>query len=189
MDDVSIRSPKIKRVSGTELTSKLVEQRGFGQHIWTIDLAVVPQLFLFCRLSIYFEIKLQTLTLAQVYLCEVFYIITIALIKYSILFFYLRIFPKKSFRLSCWLLMAFCTASAVAFVIVTIFQCRPISYVWKKELRGKCLNYNAAAWANATINIVQDILILVVPISEVRHLQLTKKKKIGMYAMFSVGGL
>jgi hypothetical protein len=85
--------------------------------------------------------------------------------------------------------MGFCTTSAVAFTLVTIFQCQPIQFVWKKDNGGKCVNYNAGAFANAGVNIIQDILILVIPIPEVRHLQLTRKKKIGMYAMFSMGGL
>ena len=85
--------------------------------------------------------------------------------------------------------MVFCTLSAIAFVLVTIFQCRPVTFIWEREGPGKCLNYNAAAFANAGINIVQDIIILVIPMSEVWHLQLTPKKKIAMFCIFSAGGL
>lgn len=114
---------------------------------------------------------------------------TIGLIKVSLLFFYLRVFPKKSFRIACWITMAFCAASGIAFALVTIFQCHPIIYVWRKDLRGKCVNYNSAAWANAVINILQDIIIILLPMNELRHLQLNGRKKIGMYAMFGVGSL
>lgn len=170
------------------IDSQIVIERGFGEHIWNINQAVVPELLLFCKFCAMLTHTLK-LIFIQVYLCEVFYVVTIALIKLSIIFFYLRIFPKRSFRTSCWLLMTFCTASAITFSVVTVFQCRPIQFVWKKDAGGKCLNYNAATFANASVNIIQDILILFIPISEVRHLQLTRKKKIGMYAMFSVGGL
>jgi hypothetical protein len=54
---------------------------------------------------------------------------------------------------------------------------------------GRCVNYNSVAWANAAINIFQDIIIILLPMNELRHLQLTRKKKVGMYAMFGVGGL
>ena len=115
---------------------------------------------------------------------------TIGFIKVSILFFYLRVFPRKSLRIACWATMAFCGASAVAFALVTIFQCHPIIYIWSKDIKGgRCVNYNSVAWANAAINIFQDIMIILLPMNELRHLQLTRKKKVGMYAMFGVGGL
>jgi hypothetical protein len=86
--------------------------------------------------------------------------------------------------------MAFCTASCVAFTIATIFQCHPVPYVWDKDINGgKCMNFNSTAWANAAINILQDIIIVLLPVSEIRKLQLGRKKKIGLYIMFGLGGL
>jgi hypothetical protein len=86
--------------------------------------------------------------------------------------------------------MIFCATSGFAFLIVTIFQCHPVSYVWNKDLHnGKCVNFNSATWANAGINIFQDILIVGLPISEVRGLKLGQRQKIGLYAMFGLGGL
>jgi hypothetical protein len=118
------------------------------------------------------------------------YVTTIGFIKISILFFYLRVFPKKSLRLAIWATMAFCGVGALSFALVTIFQCHPIIYTWEKGLAGgRCVNYNSVAWANAAINIFQDIIIILLPMNELRHLQLNKKKKAGMYAMFGVGGL
>jgi hypothetical protein len=112
-------------------------------------------------------------------------------VKISVLFFYLRVFPKQSFRLLCWLMIGFCTSSIMAFVLVTVFQCQPVSFAWNKSSinGGKCVDYNAAAWANAGINISQDILIVLLPMHELRALQLGRVRKIGVYAMFGVGGL
>jgi hypothetical protein len=87
-------------------------------------------------------------------------------------------------------MIGYCVASTFAFLLVTIFQCRPIEYVWNKDIKGgKCVNYNAVAWANAAINIQQDLLILLLPVNALRQLQLGFKKKVGMYTMFGVGGL
>ena len=85
--------------------------------------------------------------------------------------------------------MGFVAASTLTYTLVTSFQCHPIIYVWRKDLKGKCVNYNSVAWSNAAINIFQDIIIILLPMNELRHLQLSRKKKIGMYAMFGVGGL
>ena len=115
--------------------------------------------------------------------------ITIGLIKVSLLFFYLRVFPARPFRIACWGTMAFCAATGITFALVTIFQCHPINYVWNKNIDGKCVNFNSVAWANAAINIFQDIIIILLPMNELRQLKLSNRKKIGMYAMFGVGGL
>ncbi|KAN0101513.1 hypothetical protein V8E51_012023 [Hyaloscypha variabilis] len=149
----------------------IMEHDGLGDHVRDVNLEVVPQLLL------------------GFYIDENLYLLTIGLVKVSILFFYLRVFPKKSFRLLCWLMIAFCTANMLAFVMVTIFQCRPISFAWAKTSmhEGTCLNYNAAAWTNAGVNILQDFLIVVLPLHELRSLQLCKAKKLGVYAMFGMG--
>jgi len=119
------------------------------------------------------------------------YLLTIALIKLSVIFFYLRIFPGRSFRLLCWIMIGFCVSSMVAFVLVTVFQCKPISFAWQRDptLGGKCVNYNAAAWANAGINILQDILIVMLPMGELKAVRMDRWRKIGIYAMFGAGGL
>lgn len=78
----------------------------------------------------------------------------------------------------------------MAFFLTTIFQCHPISFAWNKSIPGgKCINFNAAAWTNAAFNILQDLLIIVLPISELRKLRLETKKKIELYLMFGLGGL
>lgn len=146
------------------------EHHGFGEHTWEIDINIIPQL------------------LYWFYICEMFYIITISLIKVSILIFYLQVFPSRSFRIQCWSVMAFCVGSSFAFTIVTIFQCHPVSYVWdKNQSRGHCINFNSVTWANGGLNILQDVLIVALPISEVRKLQLGQKRKIGLYVMFGLG--
>ena len=88
-------------------------------------------------------------------------------------------------------MIVFCTANMLAFVLVTVFQCKPISFAWARTSirEGSCVNYNAAAWANAGVNILQDFLIVVLPLQELRSLQLSKLKKFGVYAMFGMGSL
>jgi hypothetical protein len=125
-----------------------------------------------------------------VYICELLYILTIGFVKLSLLFFYLRIFPKRSLRIICWATILFCILSSSAFILVTIFQCAPIQFVWDKNIKGgKCLNYNAVAWSNAAINILLDLIIIVLPIRETLSLQLNLKQKVRLVVMFCVGGL
>lgn len=163
-----------------------VEHHGFGEHVWEIDINGIPDLLYWCKTSgLLFSPGSDFL----VYLCEVLYVVTIALIKTSILLFYLQVFPLRSFRIQCWSVMGFCAVCSLVFTIVTIFQCHPLSYAWNKNIHGTCIDYNRAAWANAAFNILQELLILALPISEIRKLQLERKKKIGLYIMFGLGGL
>lgn len=76
------------------------------------------------------------------------------------------------------------------FLIVSIFQCRPISYYWHRwdgEHEGSCLDPSAIAWVNAAISISLDIWMIGIPLSQLNGLNLDCKKKVGVGAMFSVG--
>ena len=77
-----------------------------------------------------------------------------------------------------------------SFVIVAIFVCKPISYLWTQWdglHEGQCLNDAAYVWTNAATNIALDIWVLAIPLWELRKLQLHWKKKIGVALMFSIG--
>jgi hypothetical protein len=69
----------------------LVEHNGFGEHVWNIGLAVVPRVLYWCMLIIPPSATILTLL---VYICEPLYVITIGLVKVSILLFYLRVSPQ-----------------------------------------------------------------------------------------------
>ncbi|KAJ1323097.1 alpha-methylacyl-CoA racemase [Microdochium nivale] len=113
------------------------------------------------------------------------------LLKLSILFFFLRIFPDRNFRRVVWVTVALVCAYGVAFVVTAAFQCWPFSYNWTqwndRGGGGKCIDYAALAWANAAASIVLDLWILYLPFSQILALKLHWKKKLGIAAMFTVG--
>ncbi|KAH7176948.1 putative integral membrane protein [Dactylonectria macrodidyma] len=123
-------------------------------------------------------------------ICEIVYFADIALLKLSLLFFFLRIFPAAGIRRVLWATMAIIGAFGFAFVFAAIFQCQPVSFSWKSwdgEHLRQCIDVNAMAWANATISIALDIWMLAIPLAQVRALHLNLKKKIAVAAMFCVG--
>ena len=126
------------------------------------------------------------------YALEVLYFFQIALLKLTLLFFFLRIFPQRTVKRVLWATIAFVIVWALVFVFVAVFQCRPISHYWlswDKQHDGNCININAFAWSNAGINILLDAWMLVLPLYEVFQLQLTWRKKISVAMMFCVGTL
>ncbi|RSM10843.1 hypothetical protein CEP52_003302 [Fusarium oligoseptatum] len=102
----------------------------------------------------------------------ILYFAQVTLLKLSLLFFYLRIFPTVGVRRTLWA------------------TCQPISYFWKKwdgEHEGHCADLNAITWSNAAISIALDFWMLAVPLSQLKALNLDWKKKIGVGMMFCVG--
>jgi len=140
-----------------------------------------------------------TLTFKQItdfihvfYIMEILYFVELALLKLSLLFFYLRVFPGTTIRRLIWATIIFDIVFGIVFVFIAIFQCQPIDYFWKNwdgEHRGKCFDMNAIGWANATISIPLDFWMLGLPTSQLIHLKLHWKKKIGVGLMFGVGTL
>jgi hypothetical protein len=123
---------------------------------------------------------------------EVLYFAQVFLLKLSILFFYLRIFPSPPFRRLLWATIIFDILFGAVFIIAGIFQCHPISYYWNQWdglHKGKCLNVNGLGWGNAIISILLDVWMLGLAISQLLHLQLHWKKKVGVGLMFAVGTL
>ncbi|KAK7926751.1 hypothetical protein PG985_003749, partial [Apiospora marii] len=56
-----------------------------------------------------------------------------------------------------------------------------------RRLQGTCININAFWFSQATINITTDLWIMVLPITQIKKLDLERKKKIFLCIMFCVG--
>lgn len=124
------------------------------------------------------------------YVLELFYFCQVSLLKMSLLFFYLRIFPAQGPQKLLWGTVIFNAIFGVFFVFLAAFQCTPVSYFWTSwdgEHEGKCLNINSIGWANSAVSIALDVWMLAIPLWQLRGLKLHWKKKIGVAAMFIVG--
>ncbi|KAL9020024.1 MAG: hypothetical protein Q9185_002712 [Variospora sp. 1 TL-2023] len=126
-------------------------------------------------------------TLKYFYIAQVVYKIVVGFNKISILILYLRIFISKQFRLACYINLGIVAAFTIGSVFATILQCIPIKASWNRDMEATCTN-SASFWiAFAVINILTDAIILFLPMREVLHLQLGRREKIGLLALFSLG--
>lgn len=85
-----------------------------------------------------------------------------------------------------------CIAYMVVFIVATALQCFPVSMAWQKwdgEHQGKCLNLNAEGWASAIINIILDLIVIVLPMRQLKDLAMSWRRKLGVMIMFLGGGL
>ncbi|KAI5267718.1 hypothetical protein E4T47_07999 [Aureobasidium subglaciale] len=125
------------------------------------------------------------------YFTELLYLAAIGLTKISILLFYLRIFPDWKLRRAIYAMIGLCVAYIVVFVTVTALQCIPVSMAWEKwdgEHKGKCLNLNADGWASASLNIILDLIVIVLPMKQLTVLNMDWQRKLGVIVMFLGGG-
>jgi hypothetical protein len=174
MDDWLILATTVSGAPSTYIGVHGTTANGLGKDVWTLPYANITAFGRFF------------------YVLVVLYFAQIALLKMSMLFFYLRIFPSTGTRKVLWATVVFNALFGIIFVFVAIFQCKPVSYFWTKwdgEHQGSCIDMNSMGWAHAGINIALDLWMLAIPLSQLPGLNLNWKKKVGVAIMFSVGTL
>ncbi|KAL8880819.1 MAG: hypothetical protein Q9198_001847 [Flavoplaca austrocitrina] len=119
----------------------------------------------------------------------IFYIVSLAATKVSILLLYRRIFPQRDFHAILWGVGMFVLAFTVANVLTIIFECRPISAAWMRFIEAKCINTDAAILAVAVFTVVTDCIILGLPLPFVWKLQMPRVRKLQLTALFLLGAL
>nr|XP_036578530.1 uncharacterized protein CTRU02_11450 [Colletotrichum truncatum]KAF6785825.1 integral membrane protein [Colletotrichum truncatum] len=156
-------------LAGVEIASA---DLGFGTHYWNVEPASGTKL-----IQLFYAVQ-QIYILIQVFA------------KISILLFFSRIFPARWFQLTVRYFIAFLLSHGLIFLLVIIFQCTPISSIWdRSNSNRKCLDVTAIGYAGAVFSIIEDLVILVLPIPELIKLQLNIRKKIALGLMFSLGSL
>ena len=115
---------------------------------------------------------------------------TAVIIKTTILSLYLRIFsPQRvgkidiTIRMLIVVICLFYTALTVA----KICQCIPRTRIWDKSIPGTCINLHKLLISSGMFNTASDICILLVPLKGVWNLQVSRRRKIAIYAVFTVG--
>jgi hypothetical protein len=159
---------------GTIVLCERIVPNGSGKDVWTVPFYQIDE---FGKWLLFIEVQ---------------YFLDLAALKLSLLLFYLRIFPSTTMKRLLWATVVFDIIYGIAFTLVGLLQCRPISYFWlqwDREHQGTCVNVNAVGWANAGISIALDFWMLALPLSQLRGLQLHWKKKVGVALMFFVGTL
>lgn len=174
LDDYAVLGATLMGVPTVVIIDRGIVPNGLAMDVWTIPFDHITN---FVR---------------WLYILEILYFLLIAVVKLTLLFFFLKIFQKPMIRQILWATIAFDILYGVSFAVVGVFQCKPITYYWTQwdgEGSGKCVNINALAWTNAIISIILDLWMLALPLYEVFHLQLSWRSKISVAMMFLVGTL
>ncbi|KAJ5272141.1 hypothetical protein N7524_005410 [Penicillium chrysogenum] len=152
--------------------SVVLADSGLGKDMWTLPFDNITHI-----LYVYFW-------------DELLYLSILPLTKISICFFYLRIFPDQRFRIATYVAIALNVGYWIAFVLISVFQCRPLPGAWHRwyeEENYKCNHINAQGWSAAVLNMVLDIIVMVLPLRQLYGLNLSVKRKSYVMCMFSLG--
>ena len=143
---------------------------GYGRHLW--DLRAVEMTVAHVRI-----ISAQTFM----------YFLAIGVVKISILAFYLRVFSVD--RKLARLVYGGMAVIGVAYLgltinaIVLLFECSSVDALSKKY----CYDQYLPILIGGLFNIISDFYVLLLPVPRIWKLQTTRKRKIGILAILTVG--
>ena len=121
------------------------------------------------------------------------YIITITLVRISILMLMRRIFDIRPFKITTSVLIAMSLAWGISIAFANIFQCTPVAGAFDPAIvmsfSKQCINLQAMYYGTLGTAVFLDTIILVLPVREIWKLQLSTRRKYEISALLSVGGL
>ena len=109
--------------------------------------------------------------------------------KLSILFLYRRIFTTVSFQKWVTVVASTCVLWGVGAFIAAILKCIPLKDAWNPADTGTCYNTGLFVVVSESINLLQDIIIVLMPVGMIRRLQLPLQQKVSLCFIFLTGGL
>ncbi|KAI9045465.1 uncharacterized protein KD926_008892 [Aspergillus affinis] len=130
---------------------------------------------------------------------EIFYVASTSLTKVSVLLFYRRMGERTvspRFITIIWISIASVIAYSIAFLVVIFVSCRPfkafwlqVDPVWSQTNSWHCYDEAAHLFAATGISLVQDLIATSLPAWLCWKLQLPRRQKIALNAIFAVGYL
>ncbi|KAF4342772.1 L-fucose permease [Fusarium beomiforme] len=114
------------------------------------------------------------------------------LAKVSLLLFYWRMFRITNIKIAVYSLLGASTCWLIARIIVGTIQCLPVEAFWNLKIRptSTCpVETNKFVFGSILAHILLDILILTLPIMQIKKLQLPLLQKCAVLLMFMFGTL
>ncbi|KAL2817190.1 hypothetical protein BJX63DRAFT_386336 [Aspergillus granulosus] len=120
------------------------------------------------------------------------YTMVLVLIKTAILTDWYRIFVSGNrirtlFWWGCWGLIIFQNVWALICMLLLNLQCRPYEAIWKFWIPSKCYPLPIVMLTSASVQVVTDISMFLLPQKIIWSLHMTWRKKVGVSVIFGVG--
>ncbi|KAF2139481.1 uncharacterized protein K452DRAFT_61114 [Aplosporella prunicola CBS 121167] len=182
MQGLFLRADDYAMVVGLFLVAAMVAMSivaagyGAGRHIWSVDVGNFMNV------------------MKIVYCLPFIYAASQTVIKFGILYFYYCIFgqakPDSSFRIMFFTATFLTTVYPLILWITMAVACRPVHYYWDQYIggTGTCIDTNAFYLALGVVNMINDMIILAVPLPPILRLKMDTKKKLAVVGIMMMGG-
>jgi fucose permease len=125
------------------------------------------------------------------YVFSILYNPALALMKTSVLIFYLRLAKNTQvvLRYSSYFLLVVVNITALVLTFMNIFQCTPISAAWNPYYAGKvhCIPLLTEFICASPVNVITDLALLALPLATLSKMRLPTRQKIILILTFSLG--
>ncbi|KAM0550239.1 hypothetical protein ACHAPJ_009088 [Fusarium lateritium] len=106
----------------------------------------------------------------------------------SLVLFYRHLSPQIWWKRCAWAIAALIICYNTAILFAVIFTCHPISKHWDARMTGGSCGHPVGIYmTTATMGIVTDLVLLIMPIPMVWGLQMPKRQKIGVIMLLFIG--
>ncbi|KAI6370615.1 hypothetical protein MCOR25_004159 [Pyricularia grisea] len=126
-----------------------------------------------------------------IYLAPILYAPCQILAKVSLLIFYHRLSPVRSFKHAVNFTIFVVVVYNTAIMFALIFSCWPVQKNFDLSIPqnvGECnVNLTQVYIATCIMGIITDLMVLVLPLPTVLRLQVSRAQKIGLFFIFSIG--
>ena len=131
-----------------------------------------------------------TISLKSLFVAAISWTLSTSAIKISLLLLYIRVFPGRPFRFTAYALMGMVAMYCIGSITFFLGICRPIESNWILNFQGATCGNQKAGWLGTGVaNLLTDVAILSLPMRSVYHLQLPKRTKTAVAAIFGIGFL
>ncbi|KAL4817528.1 hypothetical protein BDW67DRAFT_30499 [Aspergillus spinulosporus] len=112
---------------------------------------------------------------------------TLITTKASILLQYKRVFVTRGMHIASWILIGFVAVWGTWTFVSAWLNCIPVAKFWDPAIDGYCLNKKALWFSNSAIHIFTDIVLLIFPMPVLKNLQLPRRQRLALMAVFALG--
>lgn len=117
------------------------------------------------------------------------YSASLLFIKISIICMVRRVFGAggKAIHIASFITMGVVIVWAFYTILIAFFLCLPVQVSWGAATPTSCGNQTVAISAVAVIDIISELMMVALPLSMLRGLQIPKAHKVGLYTVFGAG--
>ncbi|KAL8650348.1 MAG: hypothetical protein Q9210_003872 [Variospora velana] len=157
---------------GLDITSFFAIKAGTGRHMITLTLDQIQSL-----------IKTDQAT-------QVLFGCSITATKLSILFFYDRLFPFRTFVIVSLITGVASILWWIGLMLTAFLHCHPLAYYWDRSIpNGYCVDEHLIGYTITSVNIATDLIVLILPIPWLWGMNMTVPKRMAVVSLFILGSL